>query len=113
MIRFHLLGAVLLLAHAAAEAAPHTTLRDPFLRPAAARLAPPTDSASASSAEPAPRLRALVLGGARSLANIDGHVVATGEQFAGYTVLRIDANGVLLARAGRELRLTMQDKDPQ
>lgn len=111
MIRFHLLGAVLLLAHAAAEAAPHTALRDPFLRPAAARLTPPTDSAS--SAEPAPRLRALVLGGARSLANIDGHVVATGEQFAGYTVLRIDANGVLLARAGRELRLTMQDKDPQ
>ena len=108
MIRFHLLSVVLLLAHAAADAAPQTALRDPFLRPAAARLAPPT-----GSAKPAPRLRALVLGGVRSLANIDGHVVAAGEQFAGYTVLRIDANGVLLARAGRQLRLTMQDKDPQ
>lgn len=104
----HLLSAVLLLAHASAEATPRTVLRDPFLRPATARLGPPADTA-----EPALRLRALVLGGARSLANIDGHVVAAGEQFAGYTVVRIDADGVLLARAGRELRLTMQDKDPQ
>lgn len=81
-------------------------LRDPFQRPAASRPAAPS-----ATPEKAPRLRALVLGGARSLANIDGHVLAAGEQFSGYTVLRIDARGALLARAGAELLLTMQDKD--
>lgn len=83
-------------------------LRDPFQRPAASRPAAP----ASTPAEP-PRLRALVLGGARSLANIDGQVLAVGERYSGYTVLRIDARGALLARAGSELLLTMQDKDVQ
>lgn len=95
------LSALLLALSAAAE-----PLRDPFQRPAASRPAAPT-----SMPEKAPRLRALVLGGARSLANIDGQVLAAGEQFSGYTVLRIDARGALIARAGSELLLTMQDKD--
>lgn len=82
------------------------SLRDPFQRPVASRPVAP-----GAAADKAPRLRALVLGGARSLANIDGQVLAAGEQFAGYTVLRIDARGALLARAGSELLLTMQDKD--
>ena len=92
-----------------AMAAPARVLRDPFVRPFAAAAAPADMTPSAPAAPP--RLRALVLGGARSLANIDGHVVATGERVAGYTVRRIDARGVLLATAGSELLLTMQDKD--
>jgi len=95
--------ALLLALPAAAE-----PLRDPFQRPAASRPAAPS-----ATPEKAPRLRALVLGGARSLANIDGHVLAPGEQFSGYTVLRIDARGALLVRDGGELLLTMQDKDTQ
>jgi hypothetical protein len=55
----------------------------------------------------------VVLNGAHSLANLDGNVVATGERVAGYTVVRIDARGVLLAHAGSEHLLTMQDKDAQ
>ncbi|WP_170976746.1 hypothetical protein [Massilia sp. HP4] len=81
-------------------------LRDPFQRPAASRPAAPGDTP-----DKPPRLRALVLGGARSLANIDGQVLAVGERFSGYTVLRIDARGALLARAGSEMLLNMQDKD--
>lgn len=83
-------------------------LRDPFQRPVASRLSAP----SATSDKP-PRLRALVLGGARSLANIDGQVLAAGERFADYTVLRIDARGALISRSGSEMLLTMQDKDPR
>lgn len=89
-----------------AMAAPAAPLRDPFVRPASAIPAPPD-----AAPETAPRLRALVLNAAGSLANIDGHVVAVGERFAGYQVARIDARGVLLTRAGRELLLTMQDKE--
>lgn len=97
------LGALLLQPHAGAE-----PLRDPFQRPAASRPAPP-----APVPEAPPRLRALVLNGAHSLANIDGQVLAAGEQSAGLHVLRIDARGALVERAGRTLLLTLQDKDPQ
>jgi len=98
-----LLAALLLASHAGAA-----PLRDPFQRPAASRPA-----AAPTAPEKPPRLRALVLNGARSLANIDGEVLAAGEQHAGYTVVRIDARGALIARAGRETLLTMQDKESE
>ncbi len=89
---------------------PPRNLRDPFVSrlPASAPLA-----GTAPVPATPPRLRAVVLNGAHSLANLDGNVVATGERVAGYTVLRIDARGVLLAHAGSEHLLTMQDKDTQ
>ena len=89
---------------------PPRNLRDPFVSrlPASAPLA-----ATAPVPATPPRLRAVVLNGAHSLANLDGNVVATGEHVAGYKVVRIDARGVLLAHAGSEHLLTMQDKDTQ
>ena len=102
----------LILAGLAANvlATPPRIVRDPFVSrlPASAPLA----AAAPAPATP-PRLRAVVLNGAQSLANLDGNVVATGERVAGYTVLRIDARGVLLGHAGSEHLLTMQDKDAQ
>jgi len=91
-------------------ATPPRIVRDPFVSrlPASAPLA----AAAPVPATP-PRLRAVVLNGAQSLANLDGNVVATGERVSGYTVLRIDARGVLLGHAGSEHLLTMQDKDAQ
>lgn len=97
----------------AAAAAPLRTLRDPFVRPA-----PPPAPAAALAAEPAPEppplhLRAVILNGARSVANIDGDIVGAGDQARDYTVVRIDANGVLVTRAGKRQRLTMTEKDKQ
>jgi hypothetical protein len=91
-------------------ATPPRIVRDPFVSRLPAS-APP--AATAAAPVTPPRLRAVVLNGAHSLANLDGNVVATGERVAGYTVLRIDARGVLLAHAGSEHLLTMQDKDAQ
>jgi len=91
-------------------ATPPRIVRDPFVSRLPAS-APP--AATAAAPVTPPRLRAVVLNGAHSLANLDGNVVATGERVAGYTVLRIDARGVLLGHAGSEHLLTMQDKDAQ
>jgi len=90
---------------------PPRSLRDPFVSrlPASA----PLEAAAAAVPATPPRLRAVVLNGAQSLANLDGNVVATGERVAGYKVVRIDARGVLLTHAGSEHLLTMQDKDTQ
>jgi len=87
-------------------AAPGHALRDPFARPAPAMPA----AAQVEQAPPAPlRLRALILNGAHSLANIDGDVLSAGDRGAGYRVLRIDARGALIARNGRQELLEMSD----
>ena len=89
------------------------TLRDPFVRPA-----PPPPPAAALPPEPAPEppplhLRAVILNGARSIANIDGDIVGIGDQARDYTVVRIDAHGVLVTRAGKRQLLTISEKDKQ
>ena len=94
------LGLALLAALAAADG-----LRDPFQRPARARAA--AVAASAAPARPAPRRLQGVVLGARSLARIDGRLVAVGEQVAGYTLREVGPGRAVLARGGRRLVLTM------
>jgi len=98
----------------AAPSIPPRVLRDPFVRPAP----PPLPAAAAAAAEPQVevpplRLRAVILNGTHSIANIDGDIVAAGGQARDYTVLRIDAQGVLVARAGKRQLLTIHQKDTQ
>lgn len=98
-----------------AQAADLRLLRDPFTRPAVP--VPAALAAAAAAAEVAPpaplHLRAVILHGAGSLANIDGDIVAIGDQARDYKVLRIDARGVLVTRAGKEQLLTLTEKDKQ
>lgn len=98
-----------------AQAADPRLLRDPFARPVPAAPAEAVAVAAAAEAvPPAPlHLRAVILHGTGSLANIDGDIVAAGEQARDYKVLRIDARGVLVARAGKEQLLTLTEKDKQ
>jgi hypothetical protein len=86
-------------------------LRDPFARPAPPP--PPPAPAPEPVAPPPLQLRALILNGAHSVANIDGDIVGAGERARDYTVLRIDAQGVLVTRAGKQQLLTMNEKDKQ
>jgi hypothetical protein len=104
------------IAATTATAAPERPLRDPFVRPAPPVSAAAVAAAAAASeaAVPPPlRLRAVILNGARSVANIDGDIVAAGERMRDYTVLRIDAQGVLVDRAGKRQLLTLTEKDKQ
>lgn len=105
----------LLCAACGTTVAAERALRDPFARP----MAPPSPQvvAAAAAAElaetPPLRLRAVILNGAHSLANIDGDIVGVGEQARDYTVVRIDARGVMVTRAGKRQLLTMNEKDKQ
>jgi hypothetical protein len=93
----------------------HAARRDPFVRPAPAVPAPSAPAVvEAPPPPPAPlHLRSLILNGARSLANIDGDVVAAGERARDYQVVRIDARGVLVTRAGKQELLSMNEKEKQ
>jgi hypothetical protein len=105
-----------LLCTAALAQAADRPLRDPFERPA-----PPPSAMSAShgaadvpAPPPAPlRLRAVILNGARSLADIDGFILGAGERAADFEVVRIDARGVLVSRGGKRQLLLLNEKDKQ
>jgi hypothetical protein len=88
-------------------------LRDPFVRPAPPPPPPATAPVIAPVEPPPLRLRAVILNGAHSIANIDGDVVGAGDQARDYTVVRIDAHGVLVRRAGKQQLLTINEKDKQ
>jgi len=106
---------LLYMTAALAQAADPRLLRDPFARPAApVAAAVAAAAAAAEMVPPAPlHLHAVILHGTQSLANIDGDIVAAGEQARDYKVVRIDARGVLVTRAGKEQLLTLTEKDKQ
>lgn len=82
------------------------TLRDPFARPA-----PPvkTEAAVPVETQPAPRLRAIMVAPGRSLANIDGQILAVGEWFGDYRLVKVDERSVTLARQGAKRVLALDE----
>lgn len=83
--------------------------RDPFNT---ATLTPPN-----KAAEPGPTpeatiipftLRATLIGQERSLANLDGQIVAEGEELRGYRIRKIDENEVAMEKDGQPLTVFLQ-----
>lgn len=82
-------------------------LRDPFARPALPARAPaatePSDEAqlaAQAAAQPAPRLRAIMFTPGRALANINGQILASGEWFGDYQLIKVEERGVTLKKRG-------------
>jgi hypothetical protein len=90
-----LLTLAALVPHAGAE-----VRRDPFARPAGAVLAPAADSIAAPVPATPPRLRAVLFEPGKSLANIDGRILAVGERFDDYRIAAIGEGSVTLIRRG-------------
>ncbi|THC43504.1 hypothetical protein [Massilia sp. Mn16-1_5] len=94
---------LLVLAAGAAQAQP---LRDPFARPA-----PPAPSAAAEPEMPqaVPRLRAIMVAPGRALANINGQILATGEWFGDYQLIKVEERGVTLSKRGVKSVLVLDE----
>ena len=102
-------------------------LRDPFERPAARRPVTPVATAGspAAAADPAapqlaaaappwvPALRAVMHDPVpgRSLVNISGAVLATGESVHGYRVVKINERSVVVAHDGARLTLSLDNQE--
>jgi len=97
--------AIACLAALQAQAGP---LRDPFARPllparAAAAAAEASDAvllAAQAAAQPAPQLRAVMVTPGRALANINGQILASGEWFGDYQLIKVEERGVTLVKRG-------------
>jgi len=80
-------------------------LRDPFARPALPAPAPaaagPEEAATqAAPPPPPPQLRAVMVTPGRALANINGQILASGEWFGDYQLIKVEERGVTLKKRG-------------
>ena len=102
-----------LAALAILAAAPAQAGRDPFARPALPAPVP-VDAQAQAPAEPAvrPQLRAIMVAPGQSLANISGHILAEGEWFGDYRVVKIRERSVTLAtKGGAKSELALERTD--
>jgi hypothetical protein len=85
---------------AGAVAAP--VLRDPFARPPPSPLpAGSTPAGTAAAVEATPQLRAIMYEAAgTSLVNISGRIMAVGERFGHYQLVKIQERSVMLSKGG-------------
>ncbi len=102
--------AVLAVASAALVAAEPP--RDPFAGP---DLDAPERADAAPTPEPEPvvelpRLRGVLLAGPDSLVNIDGEVLALGEEIRGYRLVEVGERSAVLAREGVRVVIRFPDE---
>jgi len=100
--------ALLALALALPAQAQTQIRRDPFARPV---LPVKTEAAAALTAQAPPQLRAIMVAPGRSLANIDGQILAVGEWFGDYQLIKVDERSVTLARHGAKRVLALDEMD--
>lgn len=94
---------ILMLAAASATA---QVQRDPFARP----VLPVTSQAATSEAaapRAAPQLRAVMYEPGKSLANIDGRILAVGDHYDDYLLSAIGERSATLTRRGARLVLVL------
>lgn len=102
---------------AAAAGDAHGLRHDPFAWPAAARAPAPAPPAATASAAPVsealwrPRLRAVIVAAGRSMALVDGSVVAIGEQLDGYRLIRVEERSATFVKNGLRVELKMDGGD--
>jgi hypothetical protein len=90
--------------------------RDPFARPALPVPTPAQAQAAAEAAEPAvqPQLRAIMVAPGQALANISGRILAVGESFGDYRVVKIRERSVtLVSRGGKKTELALDQAGTQ
>lgn len=93
----HVAPIALALASLVAQAQP---LRDPFARPALPAPAAAQEREETEAPQATPRLRAVIVAPGRSLANINGQILAAGEWFGDYQLIKVEERGVTLVKRG-------------
>ena len=79
---------------------------DPFEKPAVLTAPPPPAATAVAEPPPwAPVLRAVMVAGAASMANVDGHLLRMGEEVDGYRLVEVTDRRAVFERDGvlREL----------
>lgn len=82
--------------------------RNPFVRPDIKQATAGTGTAAQREprvAAPRFKLRATVVAGASSVANLDGNVIGVGETLDGYSLVDVQRETVVVEKSGRQFTL--------
>ena len=84
---------------------------DPFAAPDVLRLAPGAESPAARPPTRPwnPRLRAVLVAGAASLANVDGEVLALGQEVDGYRLVEVRERSAVFHHGDEERVLSLDN----
>ncbi len=83
-------------------------LRDPFVRPLIEL--PASSTPTPVVAAPDFTLRALLVAGDKSLANIDGTILALGDEFDGYRLISITQEETLFEKGSNRYRISLKER---
>ncbi len=112
-----LAASILLAASGPLHAQEAMLKHDPFSRPAAAKTqrAPSADdkagTAPARDEQWNPELRAVMLAGRASMANVDGAVVRIGEEVNGYRLVELRDGEAVFTKDGERVTVSMRRPD--
>jgi hypothetical protein len=84
-------------------------LRDPFARPAPPVKIAVLEPAEPEAPQPPPQLRAVMVAPGRALANINGQILAVGEWFGDYQLIKVEERGVTLTKRGVKSVLALNE----
>lgn len=101
----HAAMAAVALASLAAQAQP---LRDPFARPAL-KVPAPAAVPAPEAPQALPLLRAVMVAPGRALANINGQILAPGEWFGDYQLIKVEERGATLSKRGVKSVLVLDE----
>ena len=89
--------------------------KNPFTRPGYTADRPlPTNEALQEREDLEPlELKATLIAGRNRLANLSGEILAPGDEFRGYRLLRIAEGEVVLIREGESVTLTVHDESEE
>lgn len=109
MLRTAILALLLLAASATAfgDADTRTLRHNPFTRPALGDESSGRVAAAASSHHPV--LRATLVAGKRSLANVEGRLLGIGDQHEGYHLIRVGEGDATFTLGDQEITVTIGD----
>ncbi len=116
MFRQLLLAALTMLAFlaAAAQELQSPPLRNPFSRPdfmVATRTTPSAQSFLAAPVEL--ELRATLVSNGRTLANVNGQVLAVGQSYEGHRLIYVEEGRAVLLRDGERLTLSVYERQSE
>lgn len=85
--------------------------RDPFVRPQTESLV----RATPAPIEPGPTftLRALLVAGDASLANVDGTILALGDELDGYRLISVTQEETLFEKGSKRYRIFLKERIPR
>ncbi len=84
--------------------------RDPFVKPAMDNIT--TAAPAPQETKPELELRALLVAGAASIANVGGTMLAIGDEIDGYRLMSVSQGEAMFQKGAKQYRIPLREQEP-